>query len=80
MWSPPNVKQLEESAEVVIRFILGPTGKIQEVKVETSSGNHFFDQAALRAVYKADPLPPLPKGLREPNLEIHFRFSLVGRG
>lgn len=79
-WSPPAIEIGHELKEVVISFILMTTGKIEEIRVERSSGNTFLDQAALRAVYRADPLPPFPRGFREPSLRVHFSFVLTGKG
>ena len=79
-WSPPDVGTGEIVREVVVSFTLIPSGKVQEVVVEKSSGNDYFDQAAMRAIYLADPLPPLPKGFTEPNLKIHFSFLLGKSG
>jgi TonB family protein len=80
VWSPPAVGVGDEPKEVIISFVLFQTGRIQEVLVERSSGNTFFDQAALRAVYMANPLPPLPRGFREPHLKVHFSFVLSRKG
>ncbi len=74
-WSPP----FESSAEIkeaVVNFILYPSGRIANPIIEKSSGNAFFDQAALRAVYEANPLPPFPQGIRESSLRVHFSFLL----
>jgi protein TonB len=79
-WSPPDVGSADASREVVIGFRLVASGKVKEVVVEKSSGNAYFDQAAMRAVYMADPLPPLPKGFTDPDLKIHFSFLLGKSG
>ncbi len=80
VWSPPDVKMEDEPTEVVVSFTLITTGKIESIQVEKSSGNTFFDQAALRAIYMASPLPPLPRGFSDPDLKIHFSFLLVRHG
>jgi TonB family protein len=76
-WSPPPLESTSEIKETVVGFILSATGKIENPKIEKSSGNAFFDQAALRAVYQANPLPPFPQGIRDPSLKVHFNFSLM---
>lgn len=79
-WSPPSVGRAIDLKEVVVSFTLISTGRIQEVEVKKSSGNAYFDQAALRAVYSASPLPPLPKGFTERSLRVHFSFILGRQG
>ena len=80
LWSPPNIGMPRDAKEVVVSFTLVTSGKVREVKVEKSSGNAFFDQAALRAVYNASPMPPLPKGFTDPDLKVHFSFVLGKHG
>ena len=56
-------------------------GSIRTPKVEKSSGNIFYDQAALRAIVEASPFPPLPQDWTKPSLRVIFRFDLErGRG
>lgn len=74
-WSPP-FESTAEIKEAVVNFILYPTGRIEDPTIEKSSGNAFFDQAALRAVYEANPFPPFPQGIRDPSLKVHFSFLL----
>ncbi len=79
-WMPPPVELGDDLREVVVSFSLLNNGKIASVNVEKSSGNPFYDQAALRAVYAADPLPKFPDGLRESTLRVHFSFVLGRKG
>jgi TonB family protein len=67
--------------ETVVSFQLNRSGRIEResVKIEQSSGNSFYDQAALRAIYEADPLPPWPEGLHTDSLRIYFRFELSNK-
>jgi TonB family protein len=58
----------------VVYFRLMRNGGVQDVKIETSSGNSYFDRAALRAVKSAAPFPPLPGGFPDDFLGIHFTF------
>lgn len=61
-----------------LRTIIGITvkrdGTIQDAWIEQSSGNIYYDRAALRAVKKANPLPPLPQELPDKTLEIGIIF------
>jgi TonB family protein len=37
-------------------------GRVGEAKLVESSGNFYFDQAAMRAILASSPFPPLPEG------------------
>lgn len=80
VWSPPSLGFGNEAREVIVGFVIGPGGAVREVQVEQSSGNIYYDQAAMRAVYMANPMPPLPKGFSDQNLKVHFSFVLAERG
>ncbi len=58
-----------------VYFRVGRDGTIQSPTMETASGNFLFDQAALRAVLHANPLPALPGGFSDDFLGVHFSFS-----
>jgi TonB family protein len=73
-WAPAALEAGTVSRTAVIRFQIEKSGRLSEVKVETSSGNVFFDQAALRAVLAASPLAPLPREFGESTLGVHFEF------
>ncbi len=64
---------------VVIYFRILRSGDVVDVKVERSSGNSLFDQAALRAVLASSPLPPLPQSYTGDFLGVHFEFEHAGR-
>ena len=56
-------------------------GSIRTPKIDQSSGNALYDQAALRAIVEASPFPPLPADWSRPALRVMFRFDLErGRG
>jgi protein TonB len=52
-------------------------GSIRTPRIEKSSGNALYDQAALRAVVQASPFPPLPEDWTKPALRVMFRFDLA---
>ena len=79
-WAPPpasSVSTKRERAIAVIGFIVKQDGRIdmKSVSIEKSSGNSFFDMAALRAIHNANPLPPLPRGILD-DLRVHFSFAV----
>jgi len=60
--------------EAVIVVIIDRDGKVQESWFEKKSGNGLYDQMAMRAIKKAEPLPRIPKEFKEKTLEIGIRF------
>ncbi len=62
--------------EAVIILKVMRDGKMQDIWFEKRSGNNYFDDSALRAVKKSDPLPPLPDGFLGPYHEVGIRFNL----
>ena len=64
----------------VVRFTISRRGRIEEVMIEESSGDDYFDQTALRAVRFSDPFPPLPQGYLGPSLQVHYRFQFGENG
>jgi TonB family protein len=52
------------------------TGAIGTPRIEKTSGNAFYDRAALRAIVEASPFPPLPADWNRPGLRLLFRFEL----
>ncbi|MBW1895738.1 MAG: TonB family protein [Deltaproteobacteria bacterium] len=61
-------------ATIVVKIM--KEGEIRDIWFERRSGNSYFDDSALKAVKKADPLPPLPKGYTGSYYEVGFRFNL----
>lgn len=74
IWSQWVYPALESSGLEVIVFIkIDRKGNIVSQEIEKTSGNTLFDQSALRAISKANPLPPPPIGTET---EIGVRFYL----
>ena len=73
---PENLLKEKEMVdlEAIIVLIIERDGKIRKFWFEKKSGNALYDQSAMRAIKKADPLPPIPKELSEDTLEIGIRF------
>lgn len=70
-WFRPDAS---EGAVCTVSFRIRRSGQVTDVKVEASSGESYYDRAAVRAVYAADPLPPLPNDYRNDQLGVHLRF------
>jgi TonB family protein len=74
-WSPPPVSLEGQRMETVVAFSISRSGRINgEVRLEKSSGNLFYDQAALRATM--GPLPPPPPGYPEELLKMRLIYVL----
>ncbi|MCX8116899.1 MAG: TonB family protein [Desulfobacterota bacterium] len=60
--------------ETIIVIIIDREGRVRRAWFEKRSGNSLYDQMAMRAIIKADPLPPIPKELDLETLEVGIRF------
>jgi protein TonB len=58
-----------------VGFVILKSGKVEGIRLEESSGISSFDRAALRAMYAANPLPPLPPAYGKPSLTVHLSFT-----
>lgn len=75
-WEPPfNSARQAISKKAVVYFKIHRNGQVTDLRLESKSGDYLFDQAALRAVTLANPLPPLPYDFPEPSLGVHFEFE-----
>lgn len=66
--APPQTRAL-------VRFRILRDGRLENIDLEQSSGLPSFDRAALRALYAANPLPPLPPAYGKQSLTVHLSFS-----
>jgi colicin import membrane protein len=71
---PENLLKEMVDLETIIVVIIERDGRIQKSWFEKKSGNALYDQSAMRAIKKADPLPAIPKELHEHALEVGIRF------
>jgi len=62
------------SLQATISFKIQKDGEVTDAVIEVSSGNNFYDQAALRAVLTASPMPPLPTHYAGKDLTVHLNF------
>ena len=71
---PENLLKEKVDLETIIVIIIEKNGKVRKSWFEEKSGNEIYDQMAMRAILKAEPLPPIPKELNHDALEIGIRF------
>jgi TonB family protein len=58
-----------------VRCVIERSGRLVEAGLEQESASPAYDRAALRAVYAANPLPPLPQGFGGNTLTLHLDFG-----
>lgn len=73
-WLLPEGVATSDRLLTVVGIRIAPDGRILDYRVEKGSGNAYYDQSAIRAIRKSDPLPPLPGELGEEPLEIGVNF------
>jgi len=73
-WTLPPGVFPSENWQALVHLRILKNGKLTEVKLAESSGNTYFDRSVLRAIQKADPLPPFPAGIHEDSIEVGIRF------
>jgi protein TonB len=56
-------------------FDINREGHVSRLAIEKSSGNSYYDQAALRAITEANPFPPLPAEFPGQTLRVHLGFN-----
>ncbi|HMK77184.1 MAG TPA: TonB family protein [Thermodesulfobacteriota bacterium] len=71
---PGDLPKGKTDLEAVIVVIVERDGKVQKSSFEKRSGNARYDQSAMRAIKKAEPLPPIPKEFSDETFEIGIRF------
>lgn len=76
LWKNP-LKIAAEKVVTTIYFKIQRDGTITDVGIEKTSGVSVFDQAALRSVFLASPLPPLPLEYGQSYLGVHLEFEFA---
>ena len=71
---PGDLPKGKTDLETIIVFVIERDGKIQKSWFEKKSGNALYDQSAMRAIKKAEPLPPIPKEFSDNTFEFGIRF------
>ena len=61
----------------VVTFVIGRDGQVSSVTVKDSSGNAYYDRAAMRAIAEAAPFPQLPPEFSGSELRIHLGFNFA---
>jgi TonB family protein len=72
---PEDVLRGKKDLETIIAIRIARDGQIVDIQFEKKSGNPYLDDSALRAIKKANPLPPLPPGFEEDKFDVGVRFT-----
>ncbi len=72
---PDEALRGQKNLETIINIRIAKDGQIEEVQFEKKSGNSYLDESALRAIKKANPLPPLPPGFEGDKFDLGVRFT-----
>jgi len=75
-WAERNAAVVQEKTvrPPRIRFRLYPSGVVQTIYLERSSGNARVDIAGLESVLDTQPFLPIPSGLGESFVNVHVQF------
>ncbi len=77
-WRQPGAKGTPiPGRKTVVQAVIGRDGKLVSAVVSMESGSKAWDAAALAAVKKASPFPPLPASYTLPTLDAHFHVAWV---
>lgn len=75
LWAAWQKRMPAASGEGVVVFAIMRNGAFTDLRMESSSGDQAFDDAALESVQAASPFPPLPSDFSEPFLKIHLTLK-----
>jgi periplasmic protein TonB len=64
---------------VMVHFTVGPDGSLISRTVERSSGSKVLDEAAVAALDRAAPFPPMPQNVAQGPIEVSVPFEFVTR-
>lgn len=75
LWTAWQKRMPASSGEGVVVFAIVRNGAFVDLRMESSSGDSDFDEAAVAAVQAASPFPALPSDFTEPFLKIHLTLK-----
>jgi colicin import membrane protein len=76
MWVLPDAAIAgQKNLEAIIAIRIAKNGQIEDIQFEKKSGNPVFDESALRAIQKSNPLAPLPPGFEGEKFDVGVRFT-----
>ena len=67
-----------DKVQASLVFKVLPSGEIIDIFYVDRSGNTFLDESAYKAIVKANPVDPHPRGIIEPFVMVGLRFTPEG--
>jgi periplasmic protein TonB len=74
-WQRNGLDGRSQRDPAIVGLTIMQNGTVRDVRLVQTSGNPAIDNSALRALYQANPLPPLPAGLGA-SFAVQFSFDL----
>lgn len=74
-WSLPEIKQWDSQLTAIVIITIAQDGHIMSHSFEKRSGDRVFDQFVSRTIQDANPLPPIPRALKEQQYTLGLRFK-----
>jgi periplasmic protein TonB len=68
-----------QAGTVMVRFTVGPDGNLISRAIEKSSGSKVLDEAAVAALDRAAPFPPMPQTVAQGPIDVSVPFEFVTR-
>lgn len=68
-----------KAGTVWVRFRIGPTGELLDREITTSSGSKILDEAAIAALDRAAPFPPMPNAVAHEPMVVSVPFKFITR-
>lgn len=72
---PSTARQAGHEGKVLVAFVLDKDGHVVDLSVQRTSSHARLDDAALEAVKKASPFPPIPEKLRRDSMSFKLPIS-----
>ncbi len=80
---PEAAQKAKEQGQLVVSFTILRDGTVVDPRIEHSSGFPLLDEAALKMLHDASPVPPLPQTYRAQRLAVglpvNFSIGLMDR-
>ena len=75
-WAYPASMESKKDLEAIVVIMVKSDGSIVKTRLEKRSGSPIFDDSAIKAVERSNPLPPFPEGYKRSYDEFEINFNL----